>query len=1249
MRIIKYIFILLGLSGIAHAGPLNISNVPLELTPSVPPNVLILTDDSGSMDWEILTQNPDNSGAFCSPNVDGSCVVAGITHRVPEAGGPPSCQPYIDPLTATASGDYVSGYLYIVAFNSNDLVPKDLVTPANDPFIRNCYVARDDEFRVRNSIFNPLYFDPNNTYIPWAGVDINGNVYADADITNAPDDPYDPASAERINLTNQQSGMDISGNRISGNGFAYYEWNDANGDGIFDVGEETERLIKDQDASTQQNFANWFTYYRKREFVAKALAAHAVADNTASRVGFASTNQNANQGLRVALQNLSTLTGNKRALLDVILTVNSTGISPLRQSYEKVGKYFECTAGDIFNSTSSSIPSNTDCPALPAPGGTCQSNAAFIFSDGFDNGPSPSVGNADQDSTNDFDGGAFEDGFSNTFADVAIFYYKDDLQSLLSDDVPATSVDFIRDPNLPPVLQAGDTLHQHLKSNVVGIFNNLNSVIDTTFPGDATSSFTWMNPAMFPGTIDDLRHGAYNGRGNFIAASGERNFSSIMNEIDSTFKQAASNTGSTTAMAFNTQSIQEDTLVFRTFSNLANNSGELVAQRVNSDGSFNEDSSGNPIFEWSAATQVNAQAPNSRNIFSFNPAADQGIEFVLSDLTAAQITALENPIPATPINPIVQTRISYLRGDSSDEGTNFDNGEMRERAPLSTVDGITTGGKIGDIVHSSPVFVGIPPFINRTGGAFPSGSGDTYAEFRDANQNREPLVYVGANDGMLHSFYVKDTASADPGDERFAYIPDVLLNEVGNYTDPNYSHQFFVDLTPSVNDVYINPVTGASRQWRTVLVNGLGAGGKGYFALDITEPNNIDENDVMWEFSEADDGGVGTSDLGFTYSQPVIAMSNAPSSGDKDWVAIFGNGFNSTSANGNAVIYVLFLDNDYNGWTAGSDFIKIDTGIGKSTSVDGLTPNGISGVTAIDTDGNGTVDRAYAGDLQGNVYVIDFSSSSSSAWGISNTLFTATYESGAPTVSTPQPITTRPNVIANPSGGYIVLVGTGSYFTTDDAISTEIQSIYGLWDNPTGNTSTITKYSSPSQLVEQEFITNVDNSSGLVVRTVTTNTVTYNDSGPSPVRGWFIDFDIPPPGSSTGVQFPGERPVRNLQLRNSQLFFNTVIPQDGTSCAPPAGGFGLSVDAFSGSVGTNVIFDINIDGLFNQEDNLNGVNSTANIIVGTQFESAPSDNNFIGDYRVTQLANGDVDRILVNPALNNGALLGRHSWKEILN
>ena len=163
----------------------------------------------------------------------------------------------------------------------------------------------------------------------------------------------------------------------------------------------------------------------------------------------------------------------------------------------------------------------------------------------------------------------------------------------------------------------------------------------------------------------------------------------------------------------------------------------------------------------------------------------------------------------------------------------------------------------------------------------------------------------------------------------------------------------------------------------------------------------------------------------------------------------------------------------------------------------------------------------------------------------------------------------------------------------------------------------------------------------------------YDNTGSNQVRGWYIDFNAPPPGGSAPqIQFPGERAVRDLQLRSNQLFFNTVLPQDGTSCAPPLGGFGMSVDPVTGGSGGEVIFDVNIDGLFDADDNLNSVDSISNIVVGTRFESTPSDSTFVGDYRVTQLADKSIDRILVNPDLNEGgglgALLGRHSWKEIL-
>lgn len=1257
----------------ANAGSLNISDFPLELTPAVPPNIFILTDDSRSMDWEVLTQNDDNSAAFCAPTVDGPCNTAGITHRVPEGGVPASCEFYVDPATATASEDYVSGYLYAVRFPSDTFFPTD-TSLLDDNVIENCYVAADNAFRFRNSTFNPLYFDPNQVYVPWAGVDINGNAYGDADITNAPDNPYDPQ--DFIDLTTDLPGLDSSGNRLTGNGFKYYVWNDANDDGVFDAGEETEFLIRDflpggstPNADRITNFANWFTYYRKREYVAKALTSHAVAGNNFSRVGFATINQNTGSGLGVALLEQTFAPGsNKRALLDTLFAVDSSGETPLRSSYEEVGNYFDCAAGDIFNSTSPSSPGSVNCPVLAEPAGECQVNSTFIVTDGFNNGPDPSVGNEDGNDSTIFDGDAgdaFADGFSNTLADVAIFYYENDLQGALDDGVLLTSVDTSRDPNSPALLQAGNAIHQHLNTNIIGIFNSMG--LTTAFPVDATVSEAWVDPNTTPlnflGSIDDLRHAAYNGRGELISTLlPGTEFPAVIGEVESIFTRAASASGSTTAVAFNTQNINEETLVFRAFANLSTNSGELAAQRVNLDGSFAVDLNGDPDFVWSAATELDAQSASSRLILTYEPTSLTGREFIItstpatSGLSDAQQEALQIPAPANPANPIVPARVGYLRGDATNEGSSFNQGDLRVRTQ-STIDAVTTGGRLGDIVHSSPVFVGEPPFADRFGGAYPTTVGSTYFEFRIANTSRDELVYVGANDGMLHAFFA-DPLASNSGQENFAYIPNILLDEIGEFTDPNYSHRFYVDSSPSVNDVFIdpNPTTVNSFEWRTVLVNGLGAGGQGYFALDITDPGSMGTESVMWEFTDSDD-----ADLGFTYSEPLIAMSNVgdSGSGEQQWVAIFGNGFNNTapdaaaSATGTAAIYILFIDEGYDGWGDPGDFIKIDTGVG--TNADG-TPNGIGGVTGIDVDDNGTVDRLYAGDLQGNVYVIDISSASTSSWGVDSTLFTASYLS---TSTSPQPITTKPTVIANPSiaDSFIVIVGTGSFFTTDDAISTDIQSLYGLLDSP-GNNSTITKFSTPPQLVEQSLSTFVDNNfvdgtgDSLVIRTITDNPVIFNDTGSDQVRGWFIDFDIPSPGASApDVQFPGERPIRNLQLFSGQLFFSTVIPHDGMSCSPPEGGFGLSVDPVTGGLAPGVIFDINFDGLFNAEDNLNLVDSANNVIVGTRFESAPSDTTFIGNQRVTPLSNGDVDQFFVNPDLDSGgaigALLGRHSWKEI--
>ena len=303
----------------------QISDNPMETqVQSAAANIMFVLDNSGSMDWEVLTQHLENSGALCAPTVSGSCDFANIIHRVPEGGVPATCEPYVNPVpiipAPVPTEDFVSGYLYGVHF-PGDPVPTDAAL-ADDRVIANCYVAADDDFRFRSAAFNPLYFDPNKTYRPWAG-------FPDADITNAPNDPYfdDPnTSADNINLTTDLPGLDVAGNRLTGVGFKYYDWNDANSNGIFELGEQVEFLISAADVATQQNFANWFTYYRKREYVAKAIASHAVSGRNSAYFDYATINQNTSSELRIDRTDTTyfdDLDANQTALLDAITQSNT--------------------------------------------------------------------------------------------------------------------------------------------------------------------------------------------------------------------------------------------------------------------------------------------------------------------------------------------------------------------------------------------------------------------------------------------------------------------------------------------------------------------------------------------------------------------------------------------------------------------------------------------------------------------------------------------------------------------------------------------------------------------------------------------------------------------------------------------------------------------------------------------------------------------------------------------------------------
>ena len=1230
------------------AGPLNLSDNALEVVTNIEPNIMILHDDSGSMDWGVITSE-NEGGTFHLEDYRYF-----YTHPDPGSSG---------------SSPAVNDDVYVVP--SEEFLEAEGVS-----------APQGGVWRAWNHKYNKLYYNPDVTYTPWVGSDSSGNAYGNVTATAAPYDPYETGNGN-LDLTNNLSyitkcgltecaSIDALVADFTVTGFypaRYYEWDDSNtttaanaNNGVVDADDNhtlveikplTPTYIRQSyNASTGigrsdctnagdgtsscsyaqeiQNFANWFSYYRKRDLAAKAAFSKVIEPLTSARIGFATINNNASNRVKVSSMNASINSGNKHTLLDNLFATQPANSTPLRTALDQTGKYFECASGDIFGSTGSSAPGSADCPVFAAPAGTCQANYTILVSDGYWNDATePTVGNADSGS-GDFDGKAFADSYSNTLADVAMRYYERDLQNTLDDEVPTSARDI---EGYSGATDPFTTMHQHMSVYTIGF--GINGTL-ASGPSDINAAFAWPDPTAGDlQKIDDLRHAAVNARGIFSSANDTLAFQSA---VDNILNDIKSNSGTATAVAFNTQEVEAGSLVFRASFNTKTNTGNLVAQHVNPDGTI--DSS----ILWSAASELdNKVSSNSdtRTIVTYKDTGSStsvGTSFAWGSLTSgvsSQQSLLDSPQPTNvPVatNTFGDERVDYIRGHFSGEGVNGADGEFRER--------VGTAGKLGDIIHSTPVFVGKPHYIGRDYGAYPA---EKYSNFVTAYKDRTQLVYTGANDGMLHAF------NANTGSEHFAYIPNLVIQNLSRLSDPSYTHQYYVDLTPSINDIYLTPTRGTNAgtaSWNTVLVGGLGKGGKGYYAINVTKPDDLDTQaeaaqNILWEFTEADDGGVGSSDLGYSYSQPLIAMSNAESGGEKRWVAIFGNGYNSTSASGDSALYVLFIEAGQDGtWTANSDFIKISTGYGIAESSDGATPNGIGGVRGIDDDGNGTVDYVYAGDLQGNLYRFDLTSTTATSWNTTpKVLFKTRYRTGnAFPRDVIQPITKRPIVAKHPVGsGYIVIATTGSWMTNDDTTDYSTQSIYGVWDDMSVSPE-VTMNSVTNQLVEQVFTNHVSTEHGFTVRTLTNNPVVWKNNGADSdkVKGWYIDLD-------TG--YAGERAVRNLQMRGNLVFVNTVIPRSDTACSIETGGFELAFDPYTGGPGTRTIFDLNADGSFNVNDNVGDLDSYLAIVTGIRFDDAtPTDSAFIGNRRMTQAGN-EIRSVGTNTG--ESTTTGRTSWREI--
>ncbi|MEO8019282.1 MAG: PilC/PilY family type IV pilus protein [Pseudomonadota bacterium] len=698
--------------------------------------------------------------------------------------------------------------------------------------------------------------------------------------------------------------------------------------------------------------------------------------------------------------------------------------------------------------------------------------------------------------------------------------------------------------------------------------------------------------------------------------------------LSSAFLEIGRRQGSSSSASVNTGSISSETRVYQAKFSSGDWTGQLLSFPVitvddTSTTTINEIGTLAPA-EWSAWEQMNSQAYDKRVIIT--NATGTATPFLWASLDTTRQAALQPS--ESGVNKKGALRVDYLRGDERKEqrnGGTFRNRESLDPSP-SAVTGAMLPNKLGDIVSSSPIFVGPPPFAYSD-----TLESKKYSLFVTANANRPKMVYVGANDGMLHGFDAGNGTTK--GQEKLAFIPSAVFGNLVELTKPNYpfNHKFFVDGTPTMGDAFYN------NDWHTVLVGGLNKGGKSIYALDITDPSGFTEanaaNIFRWEYKDVD--------LGFTYSRPAIAkMANGT------WVAIFGNGYNAsgTGATGHAYLYVVNLE-------TGAKLAKIDTVVGDTT-----TPNGLATPAVVDINGDSIVDFVYAGDLKGNLWKFDMRDVDPTKWNIPYTvsgnpvpLFTAKDTQATPVV---QPITSKPEVGRGPKGqGMVVLFGTGKFMEANDKAPTQTQTFYGLLD-PNTNTST-DLIASRANLTQQSIIYEGDQTFGSVtvpIRVTTQNAVTN--------RGWYLNLLSP-----NTPNFRGEMQVSNSALRAGRIIFTTLIP-DSDPCGFGGTSWLMEMDSLSGARLVDPPFDFNNDGLFTSADQItikiggvdtvvspSGRQSEVGITQGPGILFDPGNGStggkeykYLSGSTASTTTGSNLQRVVENPGPNS---TGRQSWRQL--
>jgi type IV pilus assembly protein PilY1 len=969
------------------------------------------------------------------------------------------------------------------------------------------------------------------------------------------------------------------------------------------------------------NFANWYGYYKTRNQMMKTAVGQAFApmqDNY--RVGLVSLSVAAAQGT----MNLpKPFVGTDRAAwYTALYAMDGNQSTPLRPALHAVGKMYANLAPYVATSGSEVV-------QYP-----CQQNFTFVTTDGYWNGGAATdvVSNDNVENASRFclrGKGCVDPTVQtgNTLADVALYWYNggsNTTSTSLRSDLENWSK-----PGLVPAA-AGDNTRLHMNTYALGLgvdglltyesgydkspvvggdFYNLVTGVSSGCPWNANGAYVWPDPhtsdtsgTAYQSRVDDLWHTAINGHGKYFSASDPKQvvdgLRAALNNIEVKIGAAAAAATSTPNISQQDNDIFSDTFTtVRWYGELSDKKIDTVTGVVGSTAVWNTSNIvGQKVAASSDTRKIKMLDLSTGGLKDFTYAnLAAGLEKGWFDNKCSLMTQCSSLSAADRLTVNSGTNIvNWLRGQQQYANDTI----LRAYTQTANIPAglsATIPIVLGDIASSKPAFMREP----RKGYTLAG-----YNDFKVANAARQATVFAAANDGMLHAF------NATSGEEMWAYVPRITMSKLAVQASTTYgtNHQFSTDGSPELGDVQIGGV------WKTILVAGLNGGGRGYYAVDVTDPANPV---ALWEICADSTICGGTSyypNMGLTFGNPQFGTWKDVG-GVAHWVVFVSSGYNNApgaitipSSPGEGILYVVDVADGH-----------VLTTI-SNRSGDAGTPSGLAKITAITANPNldPLVTAVYGGDNQGQMWRFSFA------------------VAGAPTVvkmgdaGTSQPVTTRPEVTmckvgtgASATAQTVVVFGTGRLLDVPDVSNTDLQSAYVLLDKPTGILPA--DWRNTSKMARQ-----------VLTRLAGTNIDRYTISGTavdfSTQSGWWVDFN----------QTAGERVNLDPKVVAGGLNIVTNLPSTSSACAVG---------------GTSNVYQLNVctGAAINSGSGTNGDGTTGAVgIAGTTLSGTSAAVGFIiirlpsGALKmVTTTADGNTITSGVAPAITLGSR--KTGWRRVKN